>query len=60
MDYYLDDDEVVALILSRPHLIPIAFERLQKELEEAHDLSTTALKTIFRMKKRIRELEKDG
>ena len=55
---YLNDDEVVDLILERPHLIQEAFAKMQKQLDEAESLSSTAINSIGKLRRRIKELEK--
>jgi len=55
---FLSDDEVVDLILERPHLIPEAFSRLQKEIEEDGERMSSMWTVINNLRKEVKELKK--
>ena len=55
---FLSDDEVVDLILDRPHLIPEAFARLQKEIEEDGESMSNMYRIISDLRKEVKELKK--
>lgn len=57
---YLDDNEVIDLIIERPHLIQAAFERLHAKLEEEESLSCNAINLTNKLRKRIKDLENNG
>jgi hypothetical protein len=54
----LDDDELVDLILERPHLVATAFTKLQAQYDEASEDRSRMYKLYYEQRNKITELEK--
>lgn len=55
----LDDDELVEMILERPHLITTAIEKLQAQYDEASEDRSRMYKTYYELRAEIKELKKE-
>jgi phage shock protein A len=53
----LDDDELVDLILERPHLVATAFAKLQAQYDDAAEDRSRMYKIYAEQRAKIKELE---
>lgn len=56
---WLDDDELVDLILERPEVLPMVVEKLRKQRDDAEESNSTLWSSLSKLRQRIRELEEE-
>lgn len=54
----LDDDELVDMILERPHLISVAVQKLQEQCNEYSEDLSRMYSTYYKQRDEIKELKK--
>lgn len=54
---YLDDGELIELILERPHVIAAAIDQLQTALSDERELWYKLYGTTTKLRQRVKELE---
>lgn len=53
----LEDDELIEMILERPHLITTLIERIQKQNEEESETSNRLSSIIYKQRVEIKQLK---